>query len=866
MTSLDSYLRGPHREDLAFLNRLTKTIEEVLPVFYKCKDKLPLSDDPTTRVESWCYAIWDKQTADDGSSGMSSFSASTHSMILFALDALRLRGQDKYSLLLGSGFRPGKIPDTIRARLWEVIDASKNVLVNVITGKEQPIVMSSTYGGNDPFTLTWLTELAFRSEAGEFDRCKKEICEAVDVVLSDARWKQILDTSKVEGAFSQVTGSFLKVRRLHLARAIERLAAEAKLPSRAKAWLEKPEHWQDFDTTLHRQLAYSAVGDAKFDPAELAFAFEGALLLHPLWISHSTVDQVFEALKLSRERQPLWRPITPFLTNDRGQVLFLVSIEVANSILRACEILDKDDPVPTRFSRFEPHLRTYATWLLGEKEQFPAPAEYGGDGKDGGKLVGWHSEYSEKRGTIHLWYTSHVLLFLVHYSNLLRRKIAADGIEAAGLHLRLPTSIKLFKDYWTDEPLPALATIGRKHYAVHDTIEKQYIQPRKGGEKVSKAPRSMLLYGPPGTGKTTVAEQMAVRLKRPLIVVTVSDFLAAGAAELENRAKGVFDVLRNQEDVIILFDEIDQFLLDRNSDFYQEQDDVFKFMTPGMLTKLQDLRDAEGCIFIVATNYYERIDSAIKRRGRIDEHFLLCLPDRQRREALLKRFACDLLGDGLESKETKEKYLKAAKLDKWELKFDDTMSKEEKGKQKRAALEGALKKFESDFAVIASKTTFYGYGDLKNLVESRTMTKIQADHDAPNFADAMGAAREEVDSAVNLSAYRNRFKGEDQPPFEEFFLLLYLLAESKETLDNDDKETIYLALDRIPGFQGDNLTFLLNQKSIKENAICDKLNSYLSTCFSEWKERKRRNEEAELRKQARDQQGAAPRTTASAAS
>jgi hypothetical protein len=234
------------------------------------------------------------------------------------------------------------------------------------------------------------------------------------------------------------------------------------------------------------------------------------------------------------------------------------------------------------------------------------------------------------------------------------------------------------------------------------------------------------------------------------------------------------------------------------------------------------------------------------------------VPDWQQREALLKRFACGLLGDGLENEKTKAIYLKAAKLAKWEPQIDDKLSKEDKAKRKKAALEEVLKKFDAEFKKIARRTTFFGYGDLKNLVESKTMAKIQptkAKSDPPTLAEAMNEALGEVDSAVNLSAYRNRFLGQDSPPFEEFFLLVFLFAESDEShkleIKDEDKEAIYLALDRIPGFQGDKLK-VSGQESIKEDDICNKLNTYLGVYFAEWKMRKQLKEEEEARNRGGD--------------
>jgi SpoVK/Ycf46/Vps4 family AAA+-type ATPase len=118
--------------------------------------------------------------------------------------------------------------------------------------------------------------------------------------------------------------------------------------------------------------------------------------------------------------------------------------------------------------------------------------------------------------------------------------------------------------------------------------------------------------------------------------VTVSDFLGAGGALVEARAKAIFQMLGAQSDCVILFDEIDAFLLDRDSEHYRNQDTLFQFLTPGMLTKINDLRKAARSIFVIATNYENRIDAAIKRPGRIDRQYLLLPPDFNKRRFIIK--------------------------------------------------------------------------------------------------------------------------------------------------------------------------------------------------------------------------------------
>lgn len=853
MTPLENYLRGTFKEDGIFLNRLLETIEEVIPIFYKQTHK----ELAKQNITSWSYAV--SLTGENPKVLQQigeQFSASTHCMILFALEALTPRNKEQYSILLGKHFKPCSLSDKVvnRQILQELILNAKKSLIEKLKGSRGSdyLVQSSTYGKNDPFTLTWLAELAFRwsqesdETTSDSDECREQINQAA---LQALNRKTILETEK---AFKEVTSSFLKVRRLHLAKAAERIIGKERFSSEAKKWRDNSALWQEFDSTIYRQLSYWSIGDPRFDAAELAFSFEGALLIHPTWVSRSTIEKVFEALKLSQDPRPYWRPISPFLANHQGHVLFLISIEVANSILRACEILDEEDALLGWFSQFEPQLRNYAAWLFGEMEEIADP-----NSPNEPSLVGWRTEYDDNRDTIKLWHTSHVLIFLSHYASLLKRKMASDGIEAAGLQIRAP---KLIEGYWKEDPIQSLAKNSDQPYAVLKRIKKQYIEPREvdkknGGEakipndnsdEVKTPLYSMLLYGPPGTGKTTVAEQIAATLKRPLIIITVSDFLAAGATEIENRAKGIFEILRAQGDIVILFDEIDQFLLDRNSDFYQKQDDVFKFMTPGMLTKLQDLRDAENCIFIIATNYFERIDSAIKRRGRIDQHFLLSVPDQEQRLEIIKRFTRKIFDKEFEDKKKKEEYLQAAN-DTTKLDFFNFVSGGECDSQAaqankirfKDALENAHHLGNISKNVL-KETVLFGFGDLKNLVESKV--KIKAGMDFNSFADALAVVTFSGDAAINLSAYRSRFGDDKNPsPFEEFFLLLYLCQECEKELKDSEKETIRRALCRLSDENWDNLNQPPTEEDfdvrlndyIVEVAIRDKVREYIKKALTE---------------------------------
>jgi hypothetical protein len=234
-----------------------------------------------------------------------------------------------------------------------------------------------------------------------------------------------------------------------------------------------------------------------------------------------------------------------------------------------------------------------------------------------------------------------------------------------------------------------------------------------------------------------------------LIVITPSDFVAQGVSEVEMRAKAIFDVLKEQSQAVVLFDEIDRLILDRDSKLYREQGDMFQFMTPGMLTKLHDLRDAKRVIFLIATNYADRIDPAAKRTGRIDAKLLVTPPDLQQRVRTLRAI--------LQKKMT--------------LNMPDDVV--------RPAAE------QSPLAI---------YGELEELVLS-AITPLPP---AGRGDDAVRAALQNkaagMKPALRLASYESRFRrgtkkaphAEDaifpavQEPFEEFFTLVYIKCQARD--------------------------------------------------------------------------------------
>lgn len=753
MAQLEDYLRTEYQSDKRQLERVRKVIELVLPIFNQLSLMVKAE-----RTRTWPYRL------DNGvPRPLKTFSASTHCMIAFALNAI-VHGVDRSRAR--PAVKPVLFPAKIRAPklplegLSDLVGQATADMIDRVTNARGPLVSSLTYGQDDPLTLTWLAELLLRPATGvKVDRATAKRLHRAAVNVC-ARGERVLSfaSNQQSPRHDELPHSFLWVRVRHLAKVAAALRGPRERPLRtAEIGLET------FENELHRQLGYYVIPDSRFDPAVLVFAFEGALQFDPYALSDSTIESFFQTLEDSQKRNPYWRPVTPFLANSQGMVLFPVSVEISNSLLRSWEILE-DAGRPTHFSRLEALLRRYAQWLLARAERISYVHKPKQGRNETRPALGWHSEHVNEPGTIHMWETSQVLLFLVHYSSLLQRKIAAEGLTKAGLSLKYWQLIKPAADYWKSEPLAALSRVnigglgavedeGDRHYAVLARIRQKFIE--QGTSK------SLLLYGPPGTGKTTLAEQMAISRQWPLLIITVSDFLASGAAEVEARAKGVFQVLQEQEDIVILFDEIDQFLLDRNSERYREQTGIFQFLTPGMLTKFQDLKDVQRSIFIVATNYEERIDSAIKRQGRFDERFLLSLPDTKRRLEFLWMF----LGWRLDRTPVGSLVMNAA------------------GKR-RFASSAATKD-------LLRQTVCFGFGDLWYLVGNRLAIQEADTWDA--IAQKLLSVSASVQPAVKLNAYASRFDTSlpvEQQPFEEFAILLYLVGEGGARLGTDGEKLI----------------------------------------------------------------------------
>lgn len=710
---------------------------------------------------SWPYVVSHARVAE------TKYSFSTNAMTAFAL---AVSGGTIATAPLLPIIEPGYRDVYATATDSGVIQRASDKLVKRCQREEQRtsgrvLTWSGSFGENDPFTLSWLAGLR-PSVKGPHAR---EWSRSLDSAISKLA-KRVLtgrDFHPVLGVNNSYQHAFPLLRVTHLIISQHRRPGAASSESVSRLL-------EFFRTRLHQYLAYFLTNNSRFDAAELVFSLEAMLQCDPDSLDEATLEQFFSVIDQSQQRNLNWRPLRPFIADDRGGATLPLSVEIASSLLRICSLLDHRWAAGRYFSRHVTLFRRFTSWIFSCSTH--------GRNDAGAEFFGWSSEHIYEPDKVHTWQTSQVLLYLLYYGALLARHAATESLRSA--RLALPREVPREKagddtdpwTYWqstvsTREPID----LARGRLRVYEDIGAQFIRPRSPATgQTSNASWSMILYGPPGTGKTALAEQIAAALKWPLLSIFPGDFIVEGEGGVEERAKNIFDATQQLADCVILFDEIDRLILDRDSRLYEAQSDAFQFMTPGMLTKIHELRAKSRSIFIIGTNFSERIDPAIKRVGRIDRVYALMPPDLKQRTRILETLL--------------------------------------------AKSKTRIRPREADIAAV---TYFSTYGELKQFVRALPAGRV-----APRSREL--AIELHSQRAIRLLNYRSRFRFSNpnlptvQEPYEEFLLLLFLLQECDVNL---------------PALPREEYTFLLKfavdfsaGDKRRQTNIDQKLKSYLPGC------------------------------------
>jgi len=398
------------------------------------------------------------------------------------------------------------------------------------------------------------------------------------------------------------------------------------------------------EVLMDRHVAHAASGAlTQFDAGELAHALRVVCRMGP-YPGFDVTRQALNTICAAQQPNGTWGCQQPFRWDGIGRLSPTLSVETAWSMVSTIGTL-LSNPNQFAASREEVSagllpvfvaVERFFRWLSSTLQTLPEPPALM-NRADGPPLSlhGWCSDRTNELGRIHSWVTANAIEFLVEFRSIQQERI--NALLRSEFTSHPPSELKPLSDLEPTD-LAGLGETPKRPPVTGQLLE--LLRPHRllelaGGPWLPSEPRvpqisfwSGIFYGPPGSSKTTLAQSIAAELDWPLISLSPADFLARGDQGIEARAQEIFAALTAGSRLVYFFDEIDELIRDRHGETSQRS--VFSFLTPSFLTKLQGFRDAakrNEFIFVIGTNYFERIDAAAKRSGRIDESFLVVYPD-----------------------------------------------------------------------------------------------------------------------------------------------------------------------------------------------------------------------------------------------
>lgn len=256
----------------------------------------------------------------------------------------------------------------------------------------------------------------------------------------------------------------------------------------------------------------------------------------------------------------------------------------------------------------------------------------------GKPLRGWASPHMTSQAASPLaWSTAQTLTCVMRMRKVVKRLMHIDVLEEFG-GITNKRAINLAS--WDRLLDTDLGDPTKDQRTLKDVLNERMIQPFISDAtpgSICSVPKfgaySAILFGPPGTAKSTVCEALAERMGWDFVVIDTASFLADGLTNVASRIRYIFARLQALNDCVILFDEIEEFCLDRETPSLGMES---RMLTTAMLTAINDLRRSKKSIFFLATNRLRAFDSAIIRPGRFDLQLFVGTPNLDARVVQLR--------------------------------------------------------------------------------------------------------------------------------------------------------------------------------------------------------------------------------------
>jgi hypothetical protein len=376
-------------------------------------------------------------------------------------------------------------------------------------------------------------------------------------------------------------------------------------------------------SVVDREIAHATAENlTDFDPNELvsgiAVAVAWDLMTTPLQVS----DAVRKAIVGAR-KDGSWRSGKPYYSSDHALGVWATTSDLVWTLSTAIEQFPEVTDADEELFKFVDWLERTQQNLITKLHTHALSNE----------LIGWGSERLRSRGKIHLGTTALSVNALLEVRDLAEYRL-------------WELCTKRFSVVTVDKPLRKIDPVDLG--AVHSRRLHRQFAEMAYLSKMNRddAKYSLVLHGPPGSSKTKLAEALSREMwkfsnrwgprESRVIRITPADFTRMGEERLDSEARAIFDLISGVRAVTVFFDEIDDLLRQRN--FEKGHPPSFiELVIPAMLNRLADLRSAcprQEICFVLATNFVENIDSALIRKGRIDQSIPVVYPDFVAREAI----------------------------------------------------------------------------------------------------------------------------------------------------------------------------------------------------------------------------------------
>jgi hypothetical protein len=377
--------------------------------------------------------------------------------------------------------------------------------------------------------------------------------------------------------------------------------------------------------SIDREIAFaSAKNDTEFDAAEL---LSGVIIgeRRKLISSIEASDAIRHCLRAAREDGSWWSG-QPFFLEKRVLGGWPSTPDVVLLLATAVKAFDDIDIADT-------YLRRFIDWLdIRAVEQHPRWWQ----SVSSEPLWGWSSEAREPG--IDVWTTATAVKALLEI-----REIIEDRLWSICQHrFTVPANLMRLTEI---DPVDLGANHGMRLQTRLLRNAAQAHLDEDGAEY------SYILHGPPGSSKSALGQAIGSQMWSDIagagrfVRITPADFTRRGESGLDFEARFIFRLLSHVRGVTIFFDEIDDFLRVRE---IGAEPAFIRLVIPGMLNRLQDLRDAaraQEICFLLGTNYIDQIEPALVRPGRIDLAIPVPYPDAWSRQAILEKHAPRLPAD-----------------------------------------------------------------------------------------------------------------------------------------------------------------------------------------------------------------------------